>query len=253
MSIQTNRAVVRSKTVMTAAALGATLMLAACSGGADGAPAAEGNGDSGDQSGQAAVYQFDEAKTDDGTPFMATDLPVTVQLSDELVEAAPSGTQLTVDHFRLNATAFDTGSCRLDVEVAYANDGANVLSAPRDRGRNAHEYVMAALTLNRQYTDVIVADALPNDEDLENNQTYMTEDFTGMTFVDSCSEDVDDRFIPLAFAYPDDEGDLEEFAVADVSVVRGSQSSSDGATVMIIGDTEADLTPAGAWVSDSED
>ncbi len=200
------------------------------------------------------MYQVDEVKTDDGNPF-TSDSPVTIELSDELESALPTGAQMTVGQYTISAKAFETGMCRLDVETVFANGGQDTLSATRERGGdNPHEFVMSALTKDRKYSDAIVVDAPPSDEDLEDDGEYITDDFTRMTFVDRCSENATDRFLPLDFLYPGEDGDeLESFADVDIAVVGGTQSGSAGATLFLIGDTEAELTPAGDWRSPEED
>lgn len=219
-------------------------------------PASVGTG-SGSQSPHApegVVYQFDEAKTDDDSPFAASDSPVAVELPNELESALPTGAQLTVGRYTISAKAFETGMCRLDVETVFANDGRDTLSSTRERGReNPHEFVMSALTKDRRYSDAVVVDEPPSDEDLEDDGEYITEDFSRMTFVDRCSEDADDRFLPLDFLYPGEDGDLESFADVDIAVVGVTQGGNAGTTLFITGQTEADVTPAGEWATPDED
>jgi len=255
----------RTKFAATAVGLTMTaLMLAGCGSGTEetssGDATGSGDSDAGQSASEPVVYQFDEAKSDDGTPFTATDSAVTVQLSDELADAVPTGAQLAVDHFTLQARAFDTGMCRLDVEVAYANGGADTLSAPREgRGDTPESRLVWALlhgdnTPGQAIIEPTVVDELPVDEELERGVEYITEDSTQLTAVHDCSEDADDDFVSLSFLYHgDEEGELESFADVDVAVVQGGQSGGDGTTIMITGETEADLTPAGAWTAPDDD
>lgn len=253
----------RTPMIATGAVLAAmTSLLAGCAGGSGDVTVGDGSGDSdaGQSASESVVYQFDEAKSDDGTPFTATDSAVTVQLSDELADAVPTEAQLAVDHFTLDATAFDTGMCRLDVEVAYANGGEDALSAPREgRGDTPESCLVWALlhgdnTPGQAIIEPTVVDELPADEELERGVEYITADSTQLTAVHDCSDDADDDFASLSFLYPgDEEGDLDSFADVDVAVVQGGQSGGDGTTIMITGETEADLTPAGAWTAPGED
>ncbi|SMX98393.1 hypothetical protein [Brevibacterium linens] len=247
---------IRTRIAATAAGLAAALVLAGCGSGSDEASGAgrDNDGGAGDGARESTVYQFDEAKTADDTPFAVSDSPVTVELSGELESALPAGAQLTVGQYTISAKAFETGMCRLYVETEFANGGQGTLSAPRERGGdNPHEYVMSALTKDRKYSDAAVVDELPSDEDLEDDGEYITEDFSKMTFVDRCSEDADDRFLPLDFLYPGEDGELETFADVDIAVVGGTQSGSGGTTLFLTGDTEADVTPAGEWTAPDED
>lgn len=247
----------RTKLAATAAGLvAAVLMLTACGSDSDEASGAGGGNDggAGDGSRESTVYQFDEAKTGDDTPFAASDSPVTVELSNELEQALPSAAQLTVGRYMISAKAFETGMCRLDVETVFANGGQDTLSATRERGGdNPHEFVMSALTKDRKYSDAVVVDEPPSDEDLENDGEYITEDFSKMTFIDRCSEDADDRFLSLDFLYPGEDGELESFADVDIAVVGGTQSGSARTTLFLTGDTGANVTPAGEWAAPDED
>lgn len=228
---------------------GSTTLCTLCSGQVNAIrmPASVGTG-SGSQSPHApegVVYQFDEAKTDDDSPFAASDSPVAVELPNELESALPTGAQLTVGRYTISAKAFET---------VFANDGRDTLSSTRERGgENPHEFVMSALTKDRRYSDAVVVDEPPSDEDFEDDGEYITKDFSRMTFVDRCNEDADDRFLPLDFLYSGEDGDLESFADVDIAVVGGTQDGNAGTTLFITGQTEADVTPAGEWATPDED
>ncbi|MBO4145958.1 hypothetical protein QWJ06_05380 [Kocuria rhizophila] len=245
----------------------ATLQLTACGGGAasnDGG--AQDSGSQGDSSGAPAVYQFDEARVadwDDQVPFSSSEGAVTVTLSDELRGVLPADSEVAIESYTLTATSFGTGICRLDVEVSYVDGGLEFLKQPRRNPAEGGEYrdeteqwnVLFGFSDERLEDEGLV-DAASSDDEIGTDAVYFTSDFTHATFVDECSDDAEDDLVELRFPYSagpeapeankSDES-LPSFAEVEVAVVPGSQSGSDGATILIAGDTEAEVTANGQW------
>ncbi|WP_236865961.1 hypothetical protein [Brevibacterium daeguense] len=178
-----------------------------------------------------------------------------VQLSGELAAAIPEDSAVAIDELVLTATAFSTGICRLEVEIVYTDGGMEVVAAGAVSPRDSAEENAAVVLLNAgTRADIEAVAEVPSDDEVEKDVTYVTNDLSHITVVDECSDAADDDFASLKFPYsvqperPDAmEGDIHEFATAEVAVIPGSQGGSDGASIIITGDTDAELTATGQW------
>ncbi|MCP3424816.1 hypothetical protein NBM05_01905 [Rothia sp. AR01] len=244
----------------TAALAGIALLLSGCGdgGGDETAPASEQDSQATEQTPTESVYQFDQARVDDDDdqePFVASEGEVVVQLSDELKATIPEDGSVAIDHYTLSAKAFETGICRLDVDIAYTDGGEDALSAPR-----RHQDETPQANLHEAITDVEieedeVVDEVPSDAELENGMDYMTKDFSHATFVDECSENAEDDITSLGFPYSQkpskmnsaDSDIIRNFANVDIAVVAGTQGGQDGASIIVTGDTAAELSVTGEW------
>lgn len=104
---------------------------------------------------------------------------------------------------------------------------------------------------------IVVADALPADDELESGNWYYTEDGSAVTIVAPCSEDPeDDELVRLPFVYPGThesgtEGWLvtgQSFATAEIVVMAGNQGGPEGQTILVTdAQVDAELSVAGEW------
>lgn len=129
----------RGFVAVSSSMLAAGLLLSGCSNGgsADSSGAKPGPAEASEDS---AVYQFENlrvADPDDALPFVSSNSPVTIELSDELKQAVPEGRSLAVERFEVTSKAFDTGYCRVDVQVSYASGDVEPLRASESSRRKA--------------------------------------------------------------------------------------------------------------------
>lgn len=257
MNITRTAYVTRTKmAAATAALVTAGLLLTAC-GGAGGTDADVEKTDPTPTKTQEAasptVYDFDNvrvASTEDQIPFTADGESITIKPSEELLAAMPDGARQTIDHYTISAKAFDTGICRLDVEIEFVHNGKEALSAPHPMsGETPTTHIMGGITKGYHFNEKALVDKLPADDELENKGFYFTKDFSQATFVDYCGEDNDDQITYLSFpTYQKiDDNEIDNFAVASIAVIQGGQSGTDGVTVVITGETLADVSPTGKW------
>ncbi|MGP5523344.1 hypothetical protein ACTXM3_08595 [Glutamicibacter arilaitensis] len=198
------------------------------------------------------VYQFDEvrvADSDDQVPFSTSDMPVTVQMSEELKGAAPSGVAIAVEKYTVDAKAFSTGICRANVGIEYTAGGKGIIDGTETKfGSNDYENLVNSLFVSETFARAVeVVDELPTDDELKEDAAYITKDATTATFVKSCGEDGDDYMFLLVFPYSGEDGDLESFATAWPAFVGFAGSNS--VQLVIEGNAEADVSPTGAWVA----
>lgn len=266
--------------VALALATGLTLALSACGGGADPPQGGKGGAEDGKSAASAddnrggiggaegespepsAVYDFDQAKSltnEAETPYTVTDQQVTIELSDELAAAMPQGAAVAVQKYDVTIKSFPTGLCRLDAAVTYADGGLESVKEadPGDSSIDSDgEAVMEAVTSDSRDYEPEVVDAVPGDDEVDEG-SYITTDFQTITVVNECSEGserTDDEFTGLGFPFLDrSDGDGDPFASTEIFVVSGGQDSASGATAVIYGDTEADLSANGSWMPQSED
>lgn len=244
-----------SKISMTAGiSLIALLALTAC-GGDDDADSSEEQAETTDESGsddenqaQAGdehVFEFEQAKEQRGggrghephNPSPGE--PVTVQLSDELKELAPDDNSMTVESYTLSPNALDEGACRLDIDMEYTDGGLEAmaeeegvdLSADPDEPHAPGE--QAGFPLAMWLTDTMdgeMVDELPSDEEVSGTeapvssvgtaQVYFTDDYSRMSFVDECNQDVEESFMDLHFPGSSDGVRGTPFAQVRVSVLE---------------------------------
>lgn len=204
------------------------------------------------------VYTYDDHRVvgdGDLEPYVVdTVVPVVFELPDDLRAAVPEDKTLAVDGFTVDATAFSTGVCRLDVEVDWADGGYEALASPSqiqpDLGEAAN--AIGHVTSNLTYEPVVV-DELPADEEVEVGATYVKNDGTAFTHVDECSEDYADDLIQLLFSYdePVVETGSAQILTSDIAVVPGGQGGAEGATLVIDSDVYASLSATGDWTRSS--
>lgn len=122
----------RKRIVFFSSLLIGGLLLTGCSNNAAPADGQETKNESPDSSTESAVYDFENLKvadTDDALPLVASNVPVTIKLAPDLMHVIPNGKKLAVESFNVSAKAFDTGYCRVDVQIAYANGDIETLRA----------------------------------------------------------------------------------------------------------------------------
>ena len=197
------------------------------------------------------IYQFDDVKAAEGRALpvsVPAPAELTVQLSDELASiAAP--VDFNVKSFTLKGRAFPTGDCALDIQVEYTDGGAAIASRDIQVGdeQEQTDSEMVFDRLGNQHYDLKMVDVIPSDDDIEQGTNYLTNDYSAMTIVDECSEDMDEKFANVRFPYVAESktGDggtrktIENFAAIRVSVfgdgaigylggVGGAKVESDG-------------------------
>lgn len=122
----------RKRTVFFSSLLIGGLLLTGCSNNAAPADDQGTKNEAPDSSTESAVYDFENLKvadTDDALPLVASNVPVTIKLAPDLMHVIPNGKKLAVERFNDSAKAFDTGYCRVDVQIAYANGDIETLRA----------------------------------------------------------------------------------------------------------------------------
>lgn len=251
MGNQTNRT---KQTHITVAALaGLALTLAGCGGAGDASAGSEGQPDNPEAVDAApTVYNFDSAKVADSEDesFVVTNSAFTVELSDELKAVIPSGKSVAVESFTVTPKVFPTGLCRVDVSVDYADGGlesvkTNPAYADDD---SVEESVVGNVFGGNFFDEDQLVDSVPSDEDVEEGVLYLTSDYRNITMVDECNEDDSETFIMTEFPYINPVEDDSYFAHASISVLSGGgQSGGEGVTVLVNGDTAAELSANGNW------
>ncbi|WP_193554663.1 hypothetical protein [Rothia halotolerans] len=197
------------------------------------------------------VYDFENAKVEsssDQMPFAAMDQPFVVRLSEELAGAIPDGQSMAVEKYIVTPKSFGTGMCRADVAVTYGDGGLESVKAttPGDKERESTEAAIL-YNLTGKSPTVVPVDALPSDDDLVEDQAYVTSDGSGFTIVEECSEDDSETFVGLHFPYVDrgERSSEQSYARASVTVLRSGSST-------VTGDTEADLSVSGNWTKPTD-
>lgn len=215
---------------------------------------------SGDEPVEAEVegvttYTFDDRRVVDSSdlePYIVdTAVPVVFELPDDLRAAAHESKTLAVDSFTVDATAFSTGVCRLDVEVDWADGGYEALAEPSRITSNLDEeaaIAIAHVTSNFTFEPALV-DELPADEEVEVGVTYVQNDGTAFTHVTQCSEDYEDEMLQLLFSYtePVAENAPTHLIASDIAVVPGGQGGAEGATLIVDSNVSADVSATGDW------
>lgn len=233
-------------------AVALALTLAGCGGAATGSPSASASEPPTAQP-AASLYQFDQARVDsskDQIPFVSSSGPVTIKLSDELKAVVPSGRTAWIDHYTVNAKAFDTGICRWDIDISYLNGSQDALGAkdPADPSFQGTPQSNIVGHLTNSHPDVQVVTGVPSDDQVAKNRIYMTRDFSHLTGVGECSKSAKDG-LTLNFLYGEKAHSVgfDAFANVRVAVVAGNQSGSAGSSMIITGTTEATVTATGKW------
>lgn len=254
------------KRAASAAALSLTgmLALAGCSGSDDSGAADTGSGDDSDKATQAAAtYQFDEARVTDqykADPYMTSESPITIALSDELKATVPDGKKIAIDHYTITPKAFDTGLCRLDVDIAYADGGQQSITEalPRDDDADADHTFFTKIAPGA-LDGAESVEALPSNNEISDTGAWFTRDHTKLTIVDDCSSDVNDSaesLIDLRFPYTNpgktNNADDIRFADADIFVASGSQSGAESTTTFIRGETVTEIAANGEWMTPTD-
>lgn len=242
----------RTRIAATGAVLaGLTLALVGCGDSSDASSGSEGQPDAAEANESAPlVYDFDSAKVADSDDQYFTSIePFTVELSDELEAAIPSGAAVAVERFTVTPTIMPTGLCRVDIEVEYADGGleATTTNEQYDHLETTEEIVTTNLVGEGFDEDDQLVDAVPGDDEVEEGVRYLTSDYENFTMVDECSEDDSDTLVMPEFRYIDPAEDDSYFAHASISVVPGGQSGSEGYTAFVHGDTAAELSANGKW------
>ncbi|WP_353113246.1 hypothetical protein [Microbacterium sp.] len=205
-----------------------------------------GSGAESDSDDTAIVYDFEMAKSPDGI-FSSQGLPFKVQPSKELLAAVPDGKKLAVTSYTVETTRYPTDVCRVDVGVKYAEGGLEALkTAPAELIENteAAAVVYHLLGDTLKAPELATVKQLPSDDEIQEYRTYITDDFSKLTYVRYCSKRANDDLVSVRFPYTEPEAGARYFARADITVM--------GSSAMVIGKTEAGLTPAGKWVKVSE-
>lgn len=237
--------------------MAAVLALTGCAGGSD-TSEKKGTGSSpGPDESAAVTYQFDEARVADSadqTPFVTTETSITVKLSDELAAAIPDGESMTIESFTLRPEALASGMCRLDVDVDYADGGAEALAATHADEDPAEAIVLrlASLYIDETSGDAIV-DELPSNDEIDSDRaTFVTKDFEHIAIIDQCSEDNEDDMVDLVLPYLEDTGD--NFASVELAVLPGGgQAGGEGTTTIVTGQADAQVSASGKWTKPDED
>lgn len=253
-SIRSSRSQGIRVSTVTAALAGVALVLTACSGGGD--ADAEAKGKSEDSEGSVTVYNFDSAKVADSDEesFVVNDEAVTVALSDELQAAVPSGKAVAVEQFTVKPKIMPTGLCRVDVHVEYADGGLESVQAnPKYDHQDTAEKAVVGNLFNEAFDDDDkVVDEVPSDDDVQEDVHYLTSDFENYTFVGDCNEGDDETFVSTEFPYNNPTEDDTYFAAARISIMPGGGEGGEGAATTISGDTKAELSANGKWVTPEE-
>lgn len=251
MGTQTNRT---KQTHITVAALaGLALTLSGCGGAGDASAGSEGQPDNPEAAESATtVYNFDSAKVADSEDesFVVTNSAFTVELSDELKAAIPSGRSVAVESFTVTPKVFPTGLCRVDVSVDYADGGLeSVKTNPAHADDESVEDSVVGNVVRESFSDDDqLVDSIPSDDEVEEGVLYLTSDYRNITLVDECNEDDSETFIMTEFPYINPAEDDSYFAHASISVFSGGgQSGGEGVTALVNGDTAADLSVNGNW------
>lgn len=241
---------------------GLALVLSACGG--DDSDAAEDStgGTDNEQVAEeqaANVYQFDQAKVADGDDaesfYPPAGEPVTVHLSNELAALVPEDNPVAVHSFALTARSFETGICALDVEVEYEDGGLEALHAyyESDPGGDSESrgdpQERIGSKLVGSSADQVVG-SLPEDDQLEQGQVYVTEDGTGFTVVEECSADEENNLAVLGFPHTDldflNDSRPSSHQFAEVEVVV----HSDGSIVLNEPNVRgAEVSASGDWIA----
>ncbi|GAB3563356.1 hypothetical protein [Spelaeicoccus albus] len=256
----------------TAAALTLTaaMALTACGGSSDsdvkagGTTAGAGSSQAAGDTGDAAVYQFNNTRvgdSEDETPFVTTKDSIIIKMPDELKAAIPDGSRVAIDTFTLTPQAFSTGICRLDVAIDYAGGGKKALTSVdpygEDEGPASNLLVyMIDHGLETNGGDKVV-DKVPSNDQVEEGSTYVTKDMEHITFVNECSDDNEDDIFELTNPYIEQdskEAGNDKFASVDIAMVSGGgQSGGAGTTTIITGGTAADVSIDGKWKQPTEE
>lgn len=205
------------------------------------------------EAGGTTVYTYDDQRVvgDAPEPYIVdTVVPVVFELPDDLRAATHEGKTLAVDSFTVDATAFSTGVCRLDVEVDWADGGYEALAEPSEYLSDLDEPATAighAISGIISY-DPTVVDELPADEEVEVGVTYVKDDGTAFTRVDECSEDYEDDLVQLVFSYtePVVENSPTSLVISDIAVMPGGRGA-DAATLVVDSHVSANVSATGDW------
>lgn len=190
------------------------------------------------------IYQFDEVreagvKESKQEPFTSTEESIVIRLSDELRGAVSDYMTLGIEQFTIHPSVTGAGLCRLDVDIEYP-DGAKEQFGNRGEIGMDEQDVMDEITPNfipeqMGGTDRIVP-SLPNDDQIQEDVAYVTEDLSQATLVQPCDDGPDEPGNERTLYFPLLNTQHEAFAGVGVAIVP---EEGGGVTTILTGTVRA--------------
>lgn len=163
------------KILALGAAAALSLGLGACGGASDSEIAK--NSDN-----KMQVFQFDELKNGQTEVNFPANTPVLIKYSDEMLDVIPDGylsQQGSVEQYVVQNRILGAGNCVFERETKYVD------SVKQD--------VIKTFDENFQSNYAKKVDKIPEDDNLETNQTYVTNDYGHVAIVYNCESNAGDK------------------------------------------------------------